>query len=371
MSQSNQTKNNARISDVSTFIKAGINPKTGLPLKMGSLDDCGRKNDIRIALRIMDEQDAIRRFNWYNLPNGLTGELIERILYYQGQAAFFYLEATDEFYFLPYALAGGIDVYGRYNTITPLPFNGGTTSSDDGKKKPKPWIVGLEKKVIKKMPETIDIDNFLDGCVLLHDYSKQRSEEIIARQVVNDPILDVMAEAYPMARTALIANSGIKAMRVQNGDQQANVQEASDSVQRAALTGKPWIPVVGEVEFQDFTSQGSAMKSEEYLMYMQSLDNFRLSTYGLENGGIFQKKAHELQSENDMMTSTRSRAYTDCLTLRQEFCDLVNAVWGLGIAVEASETVQGDQDMDGDFLDDQDQSGQAEGAQPEGATDNE
>ena len=118
MSQSNQTKNNARISDISTFIKAGINPKTGLPIKMGSLDDCGRKNDIRIALRIMDEQDAIRRFNWYNLPNGLTGELIERILYYQGQAAFFYLEATDEFYFLPYALSGTIDVYGRYNTIT-------------------------------------------------------------------------------------------------------------------------------------------------------------------------------------------------------------------------------------------------------------
>ena len=64
MSQSNQTKNNARISDVSTFIKAGINPKTGVPLKMGSRDDGGRKNDIRIARRIMDEQDAIRRFNW-------------------------------------------------------------------------------------------------------------------------------------------------------------------------------------------------------------------------------------------------------------------------------------------------------------------
>ena len=32
------------------------------------------------SLRIVDEQDAVNSFRWYNLPEGLTGNLIERIL---------------------------------------------------------------------------------------------------------------------------------------------------------------------------------------------------------------------------------------------------------------------------------------------------
>ena len=54
--------NNARLIDVNTIIQAGINPKTGLPLKMGSEDKCNLKNDIRRTLRILDEQNAINRY---------------------------------------------------------------------------------------------------------------------------------------------------------------------------------------------------------------------------------------------------------------------------------------------------------------------
>ena len=76
MATINGTKvNNSRLPDLSTFIQAGINPKTGLPLRMG---DCGEelKANIKKLLRIMDEQDAINRFVWYNLPIGLNTQLI-------------------------------------------------------------------------------------------------------------------------------------------------------------------------------------------------------------------------------------------------------------------------------------------------------
>ena len=116
--------NNARITDVNTIIAAGINPKTGLPFKMGGTDN-PKKQDIKAALRIMDEQDAINRYTWYNVPKGLDGQLMERILYYRGQGAFFYMPTDETFYFLPYALSGTIDVYGRYTDITPVPFGGG------------------------------------------------------------------------------------------------------------------------------------------------------------------------------------------------------------------------------------------------------
>ena len=94
------------------------------------------KEDIRKQLRIQDEQVAVNRYTWYNLPSSLDGQLLERILYYKGQAAFFYMPTNGSFYFLPYALNGSIDVYGRFMEITPLQFAGGTTSNEKGKEKP-------------------------------------------------------------------------------------------------------------------------------------------------------------------------------------------------------------------------------------------
>lgn len=341
--------NNARLPDINTLIQAGIDPKTGLPIRVDE-EKCTLKNDIRRVLRVLDEQNAINRYTWFNLPNGLDGQLIERILYYKGQGMFFYMETDNTFYFLPYALDGSIDVYGRFKAVTPLPFNGTAQDKKDA------WITGLTKIPVYEVKE-VDLDTFLDGCVLLSDYSKQISQTNIARQILQEPILDAMAEAFPLARTSLIANSGIKGMRVNDEDQQATVKAASRSITRAALNGDIWIPIVGNIEFQELTD-GSALKSEEFLLYMQALDNFRLSLYGLDNGGLFQKKSHMLEAEQEMNAGNVGLVYQDGLALRQKFCNLVNSIWGLGIWVEPSETVLNlDYDQDGDIDDDKDQSG--------------
>lgn len=341
--------NNAKLPDINTLIQAGIDPKTGLPIRVDE-EKCTLKNDIRRVLRVLDEQNAINRYTWFNLPNGLDGQLIERILYYKGQGMFFYMETDNTFYFLPYALDGSIDVYGRFKAVTPLPFNGTAQDKKDA------WITGLTKYPVYEVKE-VDLDTFLDGCVLLSDYSKQISQTNIARQILQEPILDAMAESFPLARTSLIANSGIKGMRVNDEDQQSTVKAASRSITRAALNGDIWIPIVGNIEFQELTD-GSALKSEEFLLYMQALDNFRLSLYGLDNGGLFQKKSHMLEAEQEMNAGNVGLVYQDGLALRQKFCNLVNSIWGLGIWVEPSETVLNlDYDQDGDIDDDKDQSG--------------
>ena len=351
---------NAGIPDINTLIQAGINPKTGLPYKFDSSDPCTLQTNIKMQLRILDEQDAINRYKWYNLPSGLDGQLIERILYYKGQAAFFYMESNQTFYFLPYALDGNIDVYGRFLGITPLPWKGGTTS--EGKE--KPWIQGLVKKPIYKFEDALRSNNIDEVCVLLNDYSKQQAETVISRQIVQDPLLEVMSEVFPMARTSLIANSGIRGMRVNDEDQAEEVKKASKSVARAAKTGNPWVPIVGNMEFQDLTN-GTPLKSEEYLIMMQALDNYRLSLYGLKNGGLFQKKSHMLESEQQMNDGNVGLVYQDGLTIRQKFCDMVNAIYGLSIWCEASETVIGvDRDMNGMVGDELDQSGMP-GEQPQ------
>lgn len=360
-------KNNAKMVDTNLILQAGINPINGLPVKVSSTQKCMLKSEIKKTLRILDEQNAINRYKWFNLPSSLDGQLLERILYYKGQGMFFYMEANDTFYFLPYALNGTIDVYGRFQGVTPLPFNG-STSNEDGKE--KPWITGLTRKPIYDVLGDNLEDEFTDGCVLLSDYSKQISQTNISRQILQDPILDAMAEAFPLARTSLIAHSGIKGMRVNDEDQKAQVGLASDSVTEAALNGKIWIPLVGNIEYQELTD-GSALKSEEFLLYMQALDNFRLSLYGLDNGGIFQKKSHMLQDEQDMNSGNVGLIYQDGLTIRQKFCDIVNSIWGLGIWCEASETVSGmDTNLDGQIADNQDQSG-VPGEQQEMAVENE
>ena len=244
------TKNNAKIIDVNTLIQAGFDPKTGLPTKVDSEDKCLLKENIRKTLRVLDEQNAINRYKWYNLPSSLDGQLLERILYYKGQGMFFYMEANDSFYFLPYALDGTIDVYGRFQGVTPLPFNG-STDNEEGKE--KPWITGLTRKPIYDVLGDEVNNEFTEACVLLSDYSKQISQTNISRQILQEPILDAMAEAFPLARTSLIANSGIKGVRVNDEDQKAQVEIGSRSITRAALNGKPWIPLVGQIEFQELT----------------------------------------------------------------------------------------------------------------------
>lgn len=327
----------ARLPDIQSLINAGINPKTGLPMKMGG-GPCNLKTDVKKLLRIIDEQDAVNRFKWYNLPDDLDGNLLERILYYKGQAMLFKLH--DKFYFLPYALDGTIDPYGRYTGCTPLPFNGST--SDEKQKVLIPGLVRTPKYTIADdVPEKPD-----ELCVLLHDYTKQISQTTISRQILNDPLLDTMAECIPYFRTALIAGTGITGMRVAGQDQYHNVLDASKAVENSALSGEIYVPILSSIEFQELATKG-LNKPEEYMLAMQSLDNFRLSTYGLENGGLFEKKAHLLESENQVNQANVGLVFQDSLNLRQKFCDIVNSIWGLGIWCEPSEAVTGS-DTNGD-----------------------
>jgi hypothetical protein len=72
---------------------------------------------------------------------------------------------------------------------------------------------------------------------------------------------------------------------------------------------------------------------------MQSLDNYRLSLYGLDNGGLFQKKSHMLEAEQNMNTGNTGLILQDSLKCRQDACDIINSVWDLDVWCEASEVV--------------------------------
>ena len=120
----------------------GLRQAAGLPERKNQAPICTENpllDNMRNTIQEIDKTDALRRFTWYGLPEGIDGELIERIMYYRGMGMAFYMEAEEKFYFLPFALDGNIDVTGRYLSVTPVPFGG---TSDDGKD-PQPWIEGF------------------------------------------------------------------------------------------------------------------------------------------------------------------------------------------------------------------------------------
>ena len=357
----------AKIPDLETLWQAGINPKTGLPAKLSGRK-CTIKEDIKKYLRLIDEQDAVNRYVWYNLPANITSQELERMLYYKGQLCFFYDKDLEEFYFMPYALDGTIDFYGRYNTIHPVPMTSG--SDDKGNKAQAQYLA--EKKL--KCIYGLDLDGKADvftSTVLLHDYTKQLAQTIQPRVTVNDPLLDVMAECVPFMRTAMISSTGIKGVRVQDADQQQNVIDGSRSLEHAAMTGNPWVPIIGNIEFQELTD-GVTGKVQDYMLAMQSLDNLRLSGYGIDNGGLFEKKAHELQTEADINGGPVGLVLQDGASIRQNFCNIVNSIWGIGIWCEPAENVSGvDRNGDG-VIYDRNESGESSGIESsEGGKENE
>lgn len=166
--------------DPSLYRQAGINPASAIPRKNlvdERVESC-LKLDIKKQLRIVDEASAVRRYQWVNLPKGLSSEMIERMLYYRGQLMFFKLD--DIFMVLPYTLrapdnSSGIDVYGRFTGITPVPFKG-PMEVKDGAKKPIPI---MNKTFIPRYEIFMPEDAMENG-----ELSETKLEEIIDNSAV-------------------------------------------------------------------------------------------------------------------------------------------------------------------------------------------
>lgn len=336
-------KNNARMIDPSLFIQAGIDRKTGLPLKLVTGAPSQLKRGMKHFLRLIDEQDAVNRYEW-TIPEGLdlTGQEIERWLYYKGQLCLFKLEG--KYYLTCYALDGKIDLYGRYNTVHPVPFASGMEYSgeDDPQKKVDDQNYKNQMSLLSQLKLRVIYTNTAKDvkpencCVLLHDYTKQISQNIIARYLINDPLLDVMACTIPYLKTAMIAATGVKGIRVADADQYEQVNIGARDVDNHALTGKIWYPILGNMEFQELTDKSGA-KMAEFMETLQSLDNLRRQAYGLDTNGVFQKSSHMLESENEMNASNTALVMEDGLKIRQHFCELAKYVFGLDIQVKVKQ----------------------------------
>ena len=295
----------------------GIDPNNLSPMK----------NYMKQVLRINDQQIAVNKYKWFNLPPEIDPQLLERILYYRGKGMLFFIPELQKFYFLPYALCGEIDMYGRYTRVKPLPFMGKDENSDDAddKRTPMQVLISAHERIpVYDTSAIITPDEFLETrCILLTDYCKQISQTVLPRQQLSEGLIDIESNIIPYMMTLLSNSTGIMGVRVGGDDEAAQVQQASDTANLAALNQKKYLSINSALELQDLTSGGTG-RAEDMLLSMQSLDNIRLGTHGVDNGGIFEKKAHMLNAEAAMNTGTSSLIMEDGLVQRQQLCDIFN-----------------------------------------------
>lgn len=285
----------------------------------------------------MDRIQFIERYEWKNLPN-ITPTQLERLMYEKGQLMMFYSEETDKYYYLPYSLEGTIDVYGRYNNVKPVPMG---TTYEELKERNKvlyDFLSGINREVAKT-EEDLNAGMKTTHCALLFDRTPGLSETIVSRNILADEIIKFQAETIPFLRTTLINDTGTKAIRVTNADEQSSVALANAAKIRAAKTGQGFVSIVGALEFQDLNAGGTA-QTTEFLQSYQAIDNIRKSFMGLGSGAAFEKNAHMLQSEQSMNSQSADDVLEDGLNVRKKFCEIANKIFGTNISVEKKEKQQ-------------------------------
>lgn len=340
-----------KLPDIATFIQAGIDPKTRLPSRLvrkGTLDP-ELFIQARRVFRIQDEQRAVNRFVWRNLPAGISSQELERLLYYRYSLILFYSKDLEQFCFLPYALNGTIDLLGRFNTVNPVPIAESSEYEKSSEfKKRKKLLQEMKLTVVKDV--VVDLSEITEelltnSCVILRDYTNQLGQKGDPRWSLNDKLIELEAACVPFVRTNLILATGIQGLRVVDADT-SDVEDLSAQLYDAALTGKPYVGITAKTEMQELQPKSTA-KASEYFLALQSIDNLLLQTYGIENTGLYEKKAHILESENQVNANNVSLVLADSLRQRQNFCNIVNSIWDLGIWCEISEELLG-YDINGD-----------------------
>ena len=300
------------------------------------------------SFKTIDFQQYLTRFKWNNLPYGLDSELFERIMYFSGSAMFFYIEELDRFYFLPYSMSGdgeetGIDFYGRFNKLKPFSFNGSTDGSgekkEDGKKSKADIYLSTQlRDNIKDIPmvETLEEAEriYKEGAVICWDYTPGLAYWNNSRNRVSQSYIKYMVKVLIQTKSALINSSGFNLFAADGEEAHDLMQMQIDAINEDREKGKLAAVVsklLGNIE--NLQSNAPAAM-QDFWASLQSVDNLRLKSMGIQNDGMQQKSQYQNIQEQSMDISDALQVYWNSFLERVKFAAIVNSIWGLSIYPE-------------------------------------
>lgn len=304
--------------------------------------------EIGSSFKTIDFQQYLTRFKWNNLPYGLDSELFERIMYFSGSAMFFYIEELDRFYFLPYSMSGdgeetGIDFYGRFNKLKPFSFNGSTDGSgekkEDGKKSKADIYLSTQlRDNIKDIPmvETLEEAEkiYKEGAVICWDYTPGLAYWNNSRNRVSQSYIKYMVKVLIQTKSALINSSGFNLFAADGEEAHDLMQMQIDAINEDREKGK-LAAVVSKLLGNIENLQSNAPAAiQDFWASLQSVDNLRLKSMGIQNDGMQQKSQYQNIQEQSMDISDALQVYWNSFLERVKFAAIVNSIWGLSIYPE-------------------------------------
>ena len=334
--------------DTNALLEAGL-PQSKKMMKYGNtIDQNGNavtpnllnKNLSYDSLfNIMREQnkiETIERYMWVNVPFGITADIIERLLFYRGKGVFYFNDKVGKFQFLPFALNGVIDEYGRYTKCNTLPFTG--VDTDEKKKKKTQSLVYENLELVYDLPydeETFKkINQQKTFGIVMNDSSLSVSQQPIIRYNYVKPVLHMMATLMQIINTAMFGNADHNLLQIENEGELDSVKTQIEAINQDILRGNRFTPIVGKLPITPLKTTNSA-DLEGLFNTFNSLNNFLKSITGVANAGVFDKKAHLLQDEQKLNGSNADDVYYNGLRLRQEFCLMVQAYYQYPIWCES------------------------------------
>jgi len=152
------------------------------------------------------------------------------------------------------------------------------------------------------------------------------------------PIIEQMGEILVLINIDLISSAKVYTIVAKDPAQKLAIEKEFQNFDERILSGKRVIVITGDdatKDLQELKGTGEAKDSARYFQSYQSIDNLRKGLMEMDNGGQFLKQEH--QTNQETTSSGTSGAPKNFVRMRQEFCDLVNSYYGLGISYELNE----------------------------------
>ena len=282
-------------------------------------------------MEIVDREDFISRYELQDLPNELNlgSDEVLRMLYYKYTLAFAKLE--DSYFLLPYVQQGNLDTYSRIRNLSLIPYTE-NEKLEEKYKKNNP-LSSYVFKVIRTENDLKDTNEDELKAVIIKDYvSGLNVNYDLPRYQVNKSLLEVESYFIPYMRTSLKLATGVKMIAVNDEEEAEDVKTSLSRIDSVILSGVPFIPVTKKSDFQDFGNEPTATV-QDYFLAMQSVDNLRLATLGLSNGGLFQKQERETISEQATNTVNASARLQANYNQLKYSIDLINKTFNLKIKI--------------------------------------
>ena len=301
------------------------------------------------SLKDMDYQQFLTRFRWVNLPEGLSSELLERILYFSGSAMFFYIKELNRFYFLPYGMSGegtetGIDFYGQYNRLKPYSFNGSTDGSGElnaaGKKLSSQdlYLSTQIRDNIKDIPIVATEEEarkiYENGAVICFDRTPQLSYLIESRNRISQSYVKYLIKILIQTKSALINSNGFNLFSTDSESAADILQLQIDTINEDRENGKLAAVVSSNLGNIENIQSNAPTAITDFWNAFVAADNLRLKSLGIQNDGVIQKKQYQNMQETTLDVDAAMQIYMNSYLERVKFAAIVNSIWGLGIYPE-------------------------------------